>query len=397
VSPRGFERRVVVCTAVDLGMANAASIHVVELVRAFAGAGYRTLLIAPRPNATAMLRQIDGLAGVSLRLVPALRWLPLPNGFRFLLECLPALVACWRERPELFYVRAGFLSFVLVWTIRAFGRSRVISEHNGWLEDEARGLGHHRAAVHLMRWAQLLDARAADLVRVVTPGIGRRLEAHGIRPATILTIGNGTNIAHFVAAPRDAALARFALDPQLSYLGFIGNLVVWQGLATALAAFQSLHSAYPGWRLLIAGDGPERPRLEAATAALGLTQKVHFLGPVDYAAAPLAISAFDIAVAPFSAERNLAIGLSPLKIRDYASCGRPVIAADIPGIHELAAAGWLVLHRPDDAADLAAAMALLMQDAARRRAMGDAARAFAVQEFSWRSVIDALDQSRGSR
>jgi hypothetical protein len=29
--------------------------------------------------------------------------------------------------------------------------------------------------------------------------------------------------------------------------------------------------------------------------------------------------------------------------------------------------------------------------------MGDAARDFAVQEFSWRSVIDALDQSRGSR
>jgi glycosyltransferase involved in cell wall biosynthesis len=383
----------VVCTAVDLGPANAASIHVIEIARSFASAGYRTTLIAPRPKATAMLHQIEGLAGVFLRLVPALRWLPVPNGVRFILECVPALVACWRERPELVYVRAGFLSFVLVWTIRAFGRSRVVSEHNGWLEDEARSLGHNRTAARLMRWAQLLDARAADLVRVVTPGIGRRLQEHGIPPATIMTIGNGTNTAHFEVAPRDAALALFELDPQLNYLGFIGNLVAWQGLGTALAAFHLLHSAHPDWRLLIAGDGPERQRLEAETATLGLDGKVRFLGPVDYAAAPLAISAFDIAIAPFSAERNLSIGLSPLKIRDYASCGRPVVAADIAGIRELATAGWLVLHRPDDAADLAAAIGLLMEDGARRRAMGAAARRFALQEFSWRRVTDALAAS----
>jgi glycosyltransferase involved in cell wall biosynthesis len=386
-------RQVVVCTAVDLGPANAASIHIVELVRAFASAGYRTTLIAPRPNAGAMLHQIDGLAGVSLRLVPALRWLPLPNGARFILECVPAVVACWRERPELVYIRAGFLSFVLVSTIRAFGRGRVVSEHNGWLEDEARSLGHHRVATRLMRWSQLLDARAADMVRVVTPGIGRRLQENGLPQAKILAIGNGTNTAHFDAPPRDVALARFDLDPQLKYLGFIGNLVVWQGLCTALGAFHKLHSAHPSWRLLIAGDGPERPRLEAETAALGLAGKVRFLGPVDYAAAPLAISAFDIAIAPFSAKRNLSIGLSPLKIRDYASCGRPVIAADIPGIREFATAGWLVLHQPDNAMDLAATMALLMQDDARRHTMGATARLFALREFSWKRVIDTLTTS----
>ena len=75
------------------------------------------------------------------------------------------------------------------------------------------------------------------------------------RPATI---GNGTNLAH----DRAASLQATRPDPKRSYVGFIGNLAPWQGLDLALAAFGRLAEQYPTWQLIIAGDGPEKLRLE---------------------------------------------------------------------------------------------------------------------------------------
>src|SRR5437868_838408 len=109
-------RTILVCAAVDLATANAASIHLIELVRAFANRGYETVLIAPRPGNLVLLDRLKGVPGLRLRLVPSLRCLrlahlPVPNGAHFLLEWMPALVECWRLRPEFVYLRAGFLSW----------------------------------------------------------------------------------------------------------------------------------------------------------------------------------------------------------------------------------------------------------------------------------------------
>lgn len=386
---------VLICAAVDLGVANAASIHLIELVREFLRRGCETILIAPRPAAASLLSELAGLPGLRLRLVPSFRRVALfgrsvPNGAHFILECLPALLECRRERRSLAYVRAGLLSWLLTWTIEVLGRTPTMSEHNGWFADEAKSLGHGRLGAWAMRWTQLLDARAARRVRTVTPGIGDHLRRHGITAEKLVTIGNATNLAHFMPGDRCDGLAKFGLDPSKRYIGFIGNLAPWQGIQTAIAAFQQIRETRPGWRLLIAGDGPDRPRLEAMARSLGLAEAVIFLGPVQYADASLCINAFDIAVAPFTDERNSSIGLSPLKIRDYAACGRPVIASDIEGIRNFAEAGWLLLHRPDDPVDLARVLAFLTAEEARRQAMGKAARGFAERHFGWDAVVDAI-------
>ena len=90
-----------------------------------------------------------------------------------------------------------------------------------------------------------------------------------------------------------------------------------------------------------------------------------------------------MAIAPFVRRRNERIGLSALKIGDYAAAGRAVVAADLPGIREFAEAGWLVLHRPDDPRSLAEEVLNLLHDPARRREIGCKARTYAVANLSW--------------
>lgn len=99
------------------------------------------------------------------------------------------------------------------------------------------------------------------------------------------------------------------------------------------------------------------------------------------------INAFDIALAPFIAAFNAEIGRAALKIRDYAASARPVVAADIPGLHPFAEAGWLLTHTPDD---LAENISVLLADPERRERMGKAARAYAQAHFPWRQVAEKI-------
>jgi glycosyltransferase involved in cell wall biosynthesis len=66
-----------------------------------------------------------------------------------------------------------------------------------------------------------------------------------------------------------------------------GRLVAQKNVALALDAFAQA-SAQRDLRLLIAGDGPERGPLEARAAALGLANRIRFLGHQPGLAAPLA-------------------------------------------------------------------------------------------------------------
>lgn len=59
---------------------------------------------------------------------------------------------------------------------------------------------------------------------------------------------------------------------------FIGRLIQGKGVNHLLRAFAAAALSCPACRLVIVGDGPERPQLEALTAELGLKQRVTFAG-----------------------------------------------------------------------------------------------------------------------
>lgn len=135
--------------------------------------------------------------------------------------------------------------------------------------------------------------------------------------------------------------------------------------------------------LVVIGDGPERHRLEAQAAALGIASRVQFVGAVTDVGHRL--DALDIGV--LSSDRE---GMSNA-ILEYMAHGLPVVATAVGGTPELIGPENGLLVPPGDPAAMADAIKALVVDPERRRAMGDAAAMRVRTTYSWdRSMADLL-------
>jgi len=137
----------------------------------------------------------------------------------------------------------------------------------------------------------------------------------------------------------------------------------------------------------VAGDGPERPEIEAEIARLGLSDHVTLLGPVDEAVVLEVLQSSD-ALALTSIRKGEA---APVAIMEAMSCGLPVICSIIGGTADMiedGADGFLVPQ--EDVAAIATTARILATDPDRRAAMGQAARATAKARFDHRANAQAL-------
>ncbi len=73
------------------------------------------------------------------------------------------------------------------------------------------------------------------------------------------------------------------------------------------------------------------------------------------------------------------------------ACGLPAVASDIPGYREVLTPDVAVAVPPDDPAALADAVCGLVEDEPRRAAMGEAARALAVDRYAWPAIAERLE------
>jgi glycosyltransferase involved in cell wall biosynthesis len=142
------------------------------------------------------------------------------------------------------------------------------------------------------------------------------------------------------------------------------------------AALHRIHQAAPTrpWHLVVAGDGPARPEVEAALATLP-AGRVTLLGAVPPEALPPLYLAADVFVFPGLGD---ALGLVFL---EAAAAGLPVVACRGPGPDYTVAPGGGILTTPTPEA-VADGIRGLLDQPARRRELGATARRFAVAERS---------------
>lgn len=73
------------------------------------------------------------------------------------------------------------------------------------------------------------------------------------------------------------------------------------------------------------------------------------------------------------------------------ACALPAVASDIPGYREVLTEEAAVSVPPDDPHALADAVCALVADEPRRAAMGEAARALAVEQYAWPAIAKRLE------
>jgi len=133
-------------------------------------------------------------------------------------------------------------------------------------------------------------------------------------------------------------------------------------------------------RLLMIGNGPEAPPAHAQAAALGVADRITWLGAIDAVAEPLACA--DLFLLPSDGE---SFGLAALEAM---ASGVPVISTRAGGVPEVIEDGRTgILRGVGDTPGMAEAALSLLQDPGRHRAMGEAARKSAIERFSLDRIV----------
>jgi glycosyltransferase involved in cell wall biosynthesis len=237
------------------------------------------------------------------------------------------------------------------------------------------------------RLRQFLDreliARRADRFIAVSREDRRRMtDVERISPERTIFIPNG-----IPGSPpptgRDVR-AELGIAREAPLIGAVGVLRAQKAHGVLLRAAAALVDAHPSLTVLIAGEGPERAALEALARELDIADRVRLPGYREDVGDIL--QALDVAVSSSDYEG------SPLAVMEYMDAGLPIVATAVGGVPDLIEDGvhGLLVARGDSAA-LAAAIAELLGDAQRARALGERARERRRTEFDIETLVRRLE------
>jgi glycosyltransferase involved in cell wall biosynthesis len=236
------------------------------------------------------------------------------------------------------------------------------------------------------RLALALATRAADRVVTNAQAIRDQLVREERLPEErIAVIPNGIDLARFDRQRRDPLQAPLPVDGSRIVIAHVANMNhPVKAQEDLLAALRPLVRRHPQVSLLLVGDGPRRPMLEALAHELGVARFAHFLGRREDVPALLARAHIGVLC-------SLAEGLPNAIIEGMAS-RLPMVVTDAGGSRELVqhgVNGYLVPARVPEA--LGERLAHLVRSKALRERMGAAGRAFVERELGLERLLRRHD------
>lgn len=222
---------------------------------------------------------------------------------------------------------------------------------------------------------QRLAYRAATKVVANSRAAGQILQDEGLGTGSIAVIPNGIDPGAFTDRKASGAVNTIIT---------VANLRREKSHETLLAAAAALVRDYPALRFQIVGAGPRLGELEDLARALGLSDRVEFLGHREDV--PALLAGADAFVLPSQSEAF------PNGAIEAMASGLPVVACAVGGLLDLIDSGRTgVLVPPGDPAPLELALRSLLENPPRAEAMGRAARADVLQRFSFDRMIGAFE------
>jgi glycosyltransferase involved in cell wall biosynthesis len=224
-----------------------------------------------------------------------------------------------------------------------------------------------------------LDQKAAGIM-AVSAMTARETEACFGRSVTVLTPGvDGHRLRPNPEAGRRLR-ASLGIPADTLVLLSAAALEARKGIHHVIATMPRLLEIEPDLHCLIAGDGPERFRLEAQAEKLGVARQVHFLGPREDM--PAVYNAADVFCSMSVSEASV----TGMVTWEAMACGVPaVFVSNDPGEAERWRDVSILLKEPDSVT-ATNAIARLLGDSAERERLGQAGRRFITEKFDWRVI-----------
>lgn len=286
-------------------------------------------------------------------------------------------------------LRAGLAQ---LWCDAGIGSAVCVVQHPFWLE-LARGFGdallvydcmdHHAgfdntAAAHSTRELALLAQ--SDLTVVTSDFLEAWARPHA---RAVSMVRNATDYAHFAQAARPDTTPP-APKPRPT-VGYYGAIAGWFDVALV----DALAGRIPEVDWVLVGDDTV-----GARRALSRHANVRLPGEVPYAELPRWLATFDVCLIPFQ-RTPLTLATNPVKVYEYLSAGKPVVATDLPELRPLAAEGLVALAHDVEGFERAIRDALMQSAQAPVAAEAAARRMAYARQQTWdmraQALLGALD------
>ena len=252
---------------------------------------------------------------------------------------------------------------------------------DGFGPDEAAGQKRRRVLLRRLLLRRRLVVVPSQTLFTMATQVWR------LRPERVRLVPNGIDLQRFT--PRAGPSVR-ALSGTAPVVGTVATLRPEKNLSRLLRAFRPAAEGTAA-RLVVIGDGPDRPALEALAGQLGIAAQVEFTGTVRDPAA--AYRGFDVFAMSSDTEQM------PISLLEAMGTGLPVAATDVGDIQAMLPASEAPFVTPLDDAALAAAMRTLLLDPALCADLGQENRCRAEAQFdqdgmfsAWAAIMDGTPQ-----
>jgi PEP-CTERM/exosortase A-associated glycosyltransferase len=312
-----------------------------------------------------------------------------------------------REQPQVIHAHSSYTNGLaaayasartgipFVYELRTlWGESAVVED--GWSPTSFR----YRAVWNL----ELRAMRKARVVVAIARGIRNAIVEKGIDADKVMIVPNGVDTEVFTPRPYDSELARQLGLEGCFVVGFIGSLRRLEGMSLLIDAFKEVHHKQPCARLLVVGEGPDRPPLMKAATAAGLEGVVRFTGLVPHHDILRYYSIMDVLAYPrIDARINQTV--TPLKPLEAMAMGKVCLASDVGGLSELIEDGATgVMFHAGDVRELTDKVLRLASDSKLRADLSAEAQTRVRKEREWstiaaryRGVYERAAQTEGGR
>ena len=239
----------------------------------------------------------------------------------------------------------------------------------------------------IAKWMEIQAYKKCDILACVSETLKDILvQDYDIPADKIILVNNGVDIDF--------------LNPELHQpsrifpgftIGFVGSLYAWSGLNLLLEAIAELRKTGFDISLVVVGDGAMKSAWEKLAEDLGISENVAFIGRVPRKQVPQYIDGFDVG---FSGQVQLQMGqmyLSPMKLYEYMSMAKPVVASAFEDAQRLIDDGKTgFLFQPENKDDLKRALLSAFHEQQNLPQMGKLARTEIVNHHSWNSRVQVL-------
>ncbi|MFO8236564.1 MAG: glycosyltransferase [Bacteroidales bacterium] len=234
----------------------------------------------------------------------------------------------------------------------------------------------------LHRWLMQFSLRKADWILSTSNAMVRSINKYTNKNIEVTPFGIDTDVFKIDNSSEDST------DDSTIVIGTVKHLKKIYGIDILIKAFKIVveRNKTKTVKLLIAGDGPDRNRLEQLVDKLGISEKVEFTGYVSPVNIPFHLNRMNIFAALSIIDESFGVS-----VLEAGACGLPVVGSDVPGFREIIKdheTGYVIPRNNFDAA--ADVIDALVNDRITSEQMGIQARKHVEKNYSLASSLDKM-------